>query len=188
MLILVLVIILHIKNIRVIDNTLRRQLLQLVNVVSCILRSFRSNLIAIQNTKALKHQGCSLRFTTSKIIKCLPYIFCHIFSGYLSFHNRVIRIFAVEILIKAQGSRQINGILEIHIPVKTTTQDFNKLASLTFVQNIKAGIFIITQIFKQLFAIHGRFTQISILIFSFTDFRLSICCRIIAKYFFKFIC
>ena len=105
MLIFVLVIIFDIKDIRIIDNTLRRQLFQLVNVVSCILGTFRSNLIAIQNTKALEHQGCSLRFSTSKIIKCLPYIFCHVFPSYLCFHHRTIRIFAAEIFVQTQGSR-----------------------------------------------------------------------------------
>ena len=55
MLILVLVIIFDFKDIRIIDNTLRRQLLQLIDIAGCILGAFRSNLIAVQNAKALEH-------------------------------------------------------------------------------------------------------------------------------------
>ena len=174
MLIFVLVIIFDIKDIRIIDNALRRQLFQPVNVVSCILGTFRSNLIAIQNAKALEHQGCRLRFTTSKIIKCLPYIFCHVFPSYLCFHHRTIRIFAAEIFIQTQGSRQINGVLKVHIPVIASTEYFDHLPLLPLILDIKAGVLIFTQILNQLFADHRRFAQIGILIFAFTDLCLCI--------------
>ena len=174
MLIFVLIIVFDIKDIRIIDNALRRQLFQLVNIVSCILGTFRSNLIAIQNTKTLEHQGRSLRFTTCKIVKRLPYIFCYIFPSHLCFHCGIIRIFSAEIFIQTQGSRQINGVLKIHIPVIASAKHFDHLPLLPIILDIKTGVLVFTQILNQLFAIHRCFVQIRILIFAFADLRLCI--------------
>ena len=144
------------------------------DIVGCVLGTFRSNLIAIQNAKTLEHQGRNLRFTTGKVIKCLPNIFFYVLPGYLRLHHRTIRILAAEIFIQAQGSCQINSILEVHIPIITSTEHFNHLAFLPFILDIKASVFVFTQMLDQFFAIHRCFVQIHILIFAFADLRLCI--------------
>src|SRR5699024_3633065 len=104
-----------------------------------------------------------------KVIKSCTSTISHVTTSNLGLHHREVRILATKILIKTQRSCQDNGILNGHITVITTSQDFNHLALLALIHHIEASVIILAQILNQALAEHIGLIQICILIFTFTD-------------------
>ena len=70
----------------------------------------------------------------------------HIATGDFSLHNREVRVLGAEILIEAQRSCKVDGILKGHIAVIATSQNLNHLVLLALVHHIKASVLVFTQI------------------------------------------
>ena len=163
------------EHIRVVQNTLWWQIFHKVNVIESILRSFRTDLLAIQNTKALQH-GCRLlRLPTSEMVKGNASAVRHIPSRDLRIHHWEFRIFGIKVIVKTQRGCEINCVLKGQVGLIPSFQHLDHLALLLLVNHIKAGVLVLAQVLDQTLAEHVCLIQIDILIFTLADLRETVC-------------
>ena len=111
----------------------------------------------------------------------------HIAAGNLCLHNREVRVLGAEILIEAQRSCKVDGILKGHITVITTSQNFNHLTLLALMQYIEASVLVFAQILNQTLAEHIGLVHVCVLILAFTDLCEALCSSIETHKFTKFV-
>ena len=122
------------------------------------------------------------------MVKGRTHRFRHISAGYLSLHHRELRINLAEITIEADRCRKIDGILECHIAIIATLQDFDELATLPLIENIETCILIVVQQTHELFTNNICFIQISILVLTFAHGSQTGGRSIHAEHFTEFFC
>lgn len=122
------------------------------------------------------------------MVKGRTHRFRHISAGYLSLHYRELRINLTEITIEANRCRKVDRVLECHIAIVATLQDFDELSTLPLIENIEACILIVIQQTHELFTNDICLIQISVLVLTFTHGRQTGCRSIHAEHFTEFLC